>query len=183
MWNMIRMATHSRRKSYADISIESLENHFSNKFSGCQNTRYVQTCFTKIERNFKKLEKVAECVSVNNSRIKMYIERLKPGCAAGVDGISSEHLKYALDCPELIYHLCVLLTLCLRYRVLPNSFRKGILVSLLKKPTIDPALANIYRPVVISTFPKVLEMYILEESGYHDFADSQFGFSMVETQV
>ncbi len=47
----------------------------------------------------------------------MYIERLKPGCAAGVDGISSEHLKYAIDCPELIYHLCVLLTLCLRYCV------------------------------------------------------------------
>ncbi len=34
----------------------------------------------KIERNVKKLEKVAECVSVNKSRIKMYIERLKPGC-------------------------------------------------------------------------------------------------------
>ena len=33
MWNMIRMTTHRQRNSYADISIESLENHFSNKLS------------------------------------------------------------------------------------------------------------------------------------------------------
>ncbi len=65
MWNIIRMATHGRRKSYADMSIESLENHFSNRFSDCQNTRYVQTCDTKNERNFKKLAMVVECVEDN----------------------------------------------------------------------------------------------------------------------
>ncbi len=34
----------------------------------------------------------------------MYIERLKHGCAAGVDGISSEHLKYAIVLAREVQH-------------------------------------------------------------------------------
>ena len=41
-----------------------------------------------------------------------------------------------------------------------------------------PALyLNNYRPVVVSTtVSKILEMFVLQECGYHDFHDSQFGF-------
>lgn len=61
-----------------------------------------------------KIENVVDFVAVSNFRIIQYIKKPKAGCSAGVDGISSEHQKYAVDYPELIYHLvCVLLTHCL----------------------------------------------------------------------
>ena len=52
-----------------------------------------------------------------------------------------------------------------------------MLVPLLKKPTMDPSVPNNYRPVTISsTLSKLLEVYILEVCGHHDFNDLQFGF-------
>ncbi len=48
---------------------------------------------------------------------------------------------------------------------------------LVKKPSIDPAVAQNYRPVIIFTiFSKLLEMFARQESGCHDLDDSQFGF-------
>ncbi len=74
-------------------------------------------------------------------------------------------------------YLCVLLTICLRYGIVPESFTTGILIPLLKKPSCDPSIAKNYRPVVVSTtFTKLLEMFVLEEGGCHDFDDAQFGF-------
>lgn len=106
-----------------------------------------------------------------------YIKKLKSGCTYGVDGILSEHLKYSADCEILINQLCVMFTLCLKFGIVPDSFTHGILIPLLKKPTCDPTVPNNYRLVVVSTtFSKILEIYVLEECGYHDFDDSQFGF-------
>ena len=42
---------------------------------------------------------------------------------------------------------------------------------------MDPSVPNNYRPVTISsTLSKLLEVYILEVCGHHDFSDLQFGF-------
>ena len=63
------------------------------------------------------------------------------------------------------------------YGIIPISFTKGVLVPLFKKPTRDPSVPNNYRPVTISsTLSKLLEVYILEVCGHHDFNDLQFGF-------
>ena len=48
---------------------------------------------------------------------------------------------------------------------------------MLKKTNIDPTNPKNYRPIVISTtFSKLLEIHILQESGEHEFHDLQFGF-------
>jgi hypothetical protein len=50
-------------------------------------------------------------------------------------------------------------------------------LSILKKSNSDPSIARNYRPITISTtFAKLIEIYILEESGEHTFNDLQFGF-------
>ena len=68
-------------------------------------------------------------------------------------------------------------TVCLQFSVVPNSFTKGLLVPLLKKPTSDAGVAKNYRPVVLSTiYSKILEMYILDEVSDFTFNDFQFGF-------
>ena len=68
-------------------------------------------------------------------------------------------------------------TVCLQFSVVPNSFTKGLLLPLLKKPTSDAGVAKNYRTVVLSTiYSKILEMYILDEVSDFTFNDFQFGF-------
>ena len=87
----------------------------------------------------------------------------------------TEHLKYAAE-SSIVKHLSSMLTLCIKFGIVPKSFSSGLLVPLLKKPTLDPSVPN-YRPVTIScTFSKILESYTLDASAGHQFSDLQFGF-------
>ena len=105
-----------------------------------------------------------------------YISRLRLGCAAGIDGVSAEHLKWSRN-TRVIPVLCQMLTLCVRFGIVGDSFTKGLLIPLLKKPNIDPSIPKNYRPIVISTtFSKILEIHILAMCGEHEFHDLQFGF-------
>jgi len=68
--------------------------------------------------------------------------------------------------------------MCLKYGIVPNTFCQSLLVPLLKKPTLDPTLPQHYRPVIVyCTLSKLLELYILDVSGYHEFNDLPFGFA------
>ena len=101
---------------------------------------------------------------------------MKSGSSPGIDGITPDHLKSALNSP-IVFHLCKLLTVCFRFGMVPTSFKKGILVSILKKPSLDPSIAKNYRPVIVSSvISKLAEMYILEECNDYNFSDYQFGF-------
>ena len=67
--------------------------------------------------------------------------------------------------------------LCLKYGIVPNTFCQGLLVPLLKKPTLDTILTQHCRHVTVSwTLLKLLELYILDVSSYHEFSDLPFGF-------
>ena len=106
--------------------------------------------------------------------MKKYIGKLKIGCSPGSDGVTAEHIKYAIN-SDIVIHLCRLFTVCFQYGVVPFSFTQGILVPLLKK--LDPTVPNNYRPVIVSNIlSKIMELYILDECGGYTFNDSQFGF-------
>ena len=79
----------------------------------------------------------------------------------------TEHLKYATE-SNIVNHLSSMSTLCLKFGIVPKSFSSGLLVPLLKKPTLDPSVPKYYRPVTIScTFSKSLELYTLDASAGH----------------
>ena len=108
--------------------------------------------------------------------MKKYIKQLKSGTAAGVDGITTEHLKTALD-SKLPLLLSNMFTICLRYGVLPDSFFKGTLVPILKKVNLDPVIPQNYRPVTVSVVTStLLEYHMLEQWSGHKFHPGQFGF-------
>ena len=93
-----------------------------------------------------------------------------------MDGITAEHLVHSLttDLPMLI---SCLLTVCIRYGIVPDAFFRATLVPILKKSNLDPTLPQNYRPIMISTtLSKVLEYYILEKCKSHVFSENQFGF-------
>jgi retron-type reverse transcriptase len=51
------------------------------------------------------------------------------------------------------------------------------MVSILKKTTLDPGCAKNYGPIIVSTvISKLVERYILHETGETEFNDAQFGF-------
>ena len=178
-WNQVKQ---SRRTSQNDdkscISNETFESFFREKFSY---DKEKENEFVKTSRETVN-NKLSNCVSPFNKFVFSehilikYIKALKSNCSPGVDRISPEHLKYAVQ-PNIIKHLCRMFTVCLQFSVVPNSFTKGLLVPLLKKPTSDAGVAKNYRPVVLSTiYSKILEMYILDEVSDFTFNDFQFGF-------
>ncbi len=70
-----------------------------------------------------------------------------------------------------------MLSLCVRFVVVPQSFAKGLFIPILKKPNADPTCAANYRPITISvTFAKLLEIHMLAECGEHEFYDLKICF-------
>ena len=87
---------------------------------------------------------------------------LKSGCTPGVDEISTEHLKYTINTvlPNILSHL---FTICAQFGVIPDSFAKGILIPILKKPNSDPTDPGNYRPITVSfTWSKLFETHIMD---------------------
>ena len=78
--------------------------------------------------------------------------------------------------PAYSIHLSSILTLCLRYGIIPDTCLHGILIPIYKKGK-DSQAANSYRPVSLSVFiTKILELHILDVCQTHTPHPAQFGF-------
>ena len=106
-------------------------------------------------------------------QVSKFIDRLNNGCAPGLDGITTEHLKYGKS-DALCSAVAHLLSVLVKWQTVPSSFMTGLIVPILKKPglnTNDPAN---FRPVTLSSvFSKLLEMLLLPDDSVHC---TQFGF-------
>ena len=91
----------------------------------------------------------------------MYVKLLKcNNSAASYDGIMAEHLKQAMhsQLPILLYNM---FKVCVKFGVLPQQCKIGILVPLLKKTALDPTVPNSYRPFTVSCIiSKILEHFM-----------------------
>ena len=73
-------------------------------------------------------------------------------------------------------YLSNLLSVCMVFGIVPDSFCEGILLPIIKKPTAAPATAKSYRPLILSIiFSKLLEYHILDLC-IQSPSPSQFGF-------
>ena len=101
---------------------------------------------------------------------------MKAGCAPGIDGINSEHVKYANN-PNIVLHICKLFTYCFKFSIVPTCYTKGLSIPILKKATFNPFIAKCYRPVSVSNMlSKLVELYIVNECNEFAFNDFQFSF-------
>ena len=178
-WNLIRLSKSTTRSTENGISMKDLASYYGNKFSCSdrENTDLVKKAKISVNSYYNNIkDNVYYNVKVTKEKLLKYINKLHLGCAAGIDGVTAEHLKFAKS-SRVIEVLCSMLTVCVQYGVVANSFAQGLLIPLLKKPNVDPTLPQNYRPIVISTtFSKVLEILILETCNEHEFHDLQFGF-------
>ena len=136
----------------------------------------VKSARVDVEKKLEALKSVFRAFNFTIANLRDCLKYLKKGRAAGKDGLVTEHLLYGSD--SLLYiHLCKLLSICFQYGVVPSIFRQGILVPILKKPTLDPSCAKNFRPVIISTvFSKIVELIILKSVNNLELSDAQFGF-------
>ena len=79
--------------------------------------------------------------SISTYQIRQFVQKLKGNTAPGCDGISTEHLKFAMK-SKLVLHLSNLFTICVKFGVVPDNFNKGVLVPVLKRNTLDPSVAS-----------------------------------------
>ena len=142
------------------------------------NNDYIKRASCEVSSKYNSLHKKNPIMFqiVSEAKIRKYIKNLKMGCAAGPDGIKAEHNKYAAN-SKLVLHLSNLLSLCVTFGLVPDSFLAGSLVPILKKPQVDPSVASNYRPIIVSSvLSKLLEMILLDKCGDYEYSKSQFGF-------
>ena len=102
-----------------------------------------------------------------------FITKLNSNCAPGLDGLTSEHLKYGKS-NILCSVLSDLFSCLLSWNIVPSVFQVGVIVPILKKPTLNPNEESNYRPVTLSSvLSKLLEMLLLPED---NVCKNQFGF-------
>ena len=119
-----------------------------------------------------------ENISWTHREIHDFRNDLKLGKAVGMDGISSEHLKYASS--KIDVHLALIFNSFICHSFLPASFMPVKIIPIVKNATGDISSSKNYRPVAIATVAsKVFEMAILGKvDAIRDIpVDNQFGFS------
>ena len=138
-WNLLRKSR-TARISNDDIGIEDLRRHFESKFAAAESPSndYITEAQETVNEKFAALAGTRIDITVSESKVRRLMKKMRKGCSPGVDGIVAEHLRYGLS-TSLPFHLAILLTLCLRFGSIPDTFRTGLLVPILKKPHLDPS--------------------------------------------
>ena len=177
-WRKIKKSRSNDSDNFKCISINSLENHFRENFAYNfdNETDFVNAARREVNDKMKQCEDSYSNFIFTERMLRKYIPVLKSGCSPGIDGITSEHIKFASN-SEIMLHLCNLFSLCFIYGLVPTVFTKGLLVPILKKPTLDPSVAKNYCPVIVSSIlSKLIELFIIDECNTVELSDFQFGF-------
>jgi len=178
-WNRLKHITKGKMAHTNDIEQKTLESHFKDKFKMSQFD--VSDDGRKLKCNNDEAYRQYTLYRNNNyifttSMVRKYAHKLNKSASSGINGIDANHLIYGLE-SGLDVFLSAILTLSLRFGVVPESFYSGVLIPILKKPGLDPSLPGNYRPIIVSVvLSKILELHINNTSSFTP-ADSMFGFT------
>ena len=117
-WNRIRRARNPQSSNCNHITIQSLEEHFSNKFSYQRDHEnvFIADARQKVESKLLKCPFEYEDFVFTEHKLAAYIRQLKPGGAPGADLIRPEHVKLACG-SNIVAHLCKLFSYCFKYGI------------------------------------------------------------------
>ena len=176
-WNAVRRSKQTSNDQSSDISLSTLLKYYGTKFSLPTKTSDVMKhAHTFVTNRRDELFGTQHEVEFTERMTCRYIKKLKLDCAPSGDGITAEHLLYGMN-STITSSIAQMLTLCIKFSVVPDSFANGLLTPIPKKPGCDASNPKNWRPIVVSsTLSKILEMYVLDMSSQHEFSDLQFGF-------
>ena len=141
-WKLVGNTRREANDCSKDISIDVLEQYFEQKFSVSNRvvTAEMIQAQDRIDAQLKRQSIHTEQVTSN--RVRRLIKQLKLNESPAQDGITAEHLLYAMD-SQIIDHLSFMLTLCIQFGVVPDNFRRGVLIPIPKKAGCDTTQAKI----------------------------------------
>ena len=115
-----------------------------------------------------------EC-GTSQTAIAYNIRRLKRNCAPNIDGVTTEHMLYALSdtfCTELMN----LYSTMFKFNVIPDVLKIGVIVPILKKSTLTDTVCENFRPITLSSVhAKLVEMLILPNTNTN-ICGNQYGY-------
>jgi hypothetical protein len=147
------------------------QQHYSKLLNSCDNVNLKEHVIRQLK----------DCKSHDNMKVETVeivnaIHKLKNDKCAGLDGLNSEHYKYASD--RLAILLSLLYTACIVHGYLPKELMDSIIMPIAKDNKGDLTDKDNYRPLAItSVSSKILELFIIERYGDLFITQhNQFGF-------
>ena len=146
-------------------SATDIANNFANVFSAvCQpndRAKHAQWSAKFLDNlsNYK-INEINKIKCINICSLKDNVNQLQCGKAAGIDGITAEHIKYAH--PYILTLLSWLFKMILVNGIVPTAFCKGIIIPLVKDNKSSKCNSSNYRGITISScFSKIFELSVL----------------------
>ena len=131
----------------SDINLQTLVDHYTKKFAPPRNIndtiKSSQQCVDDKINNLTLHDQ-----QITQTMVKRYICKLKLNCSPANDGITAEHLLYGID-SNIPHQVANMLSLCIKYSVVPDIFTNGMLVPIPKKPGCDTSNPKNWRPIII----------------------------------
>ncbi len=177
-WGIVNQTRRCNTNDQTDeMKLSTLLDYYKDKFSHPKvDTSVIIDASIAVAQKYSNVQCTEYHVHISEEKIVQYIKKLNKNSSPDIDGITSEHLINGIG-TALVQKLSRMLSLCIKYGVVPDKFRDGILVPIPKKPGCDASVPKNWRPIVISSmFSKLLELYVLDECHHHTFSDMQYGF-------
>ena len=114
--------------------------------------------------------------SMDRHDISRIIKDLKSGKSMGLDGLQSEHFKFAHETLHL--YLCMIFKAIFTHGFIPDDLMQTVIVPIIKVKRGVMTDKDNYRPIAVTTVAsKILELIILKLAGdLLETGDNQFGF-------
>jgi exonuclease III len=147
------------------------KNHYENILNG-NNNRQSKTNVL----NFISTHGSEDNLVLQESEVKIAIEKLKSDKCAGMDGLQSEHFKFANNI--IVQLLTNLFNSMLAHGYLPQALMDTCITPIIKDKKGLVTSSDNYRPIAItSVASKILELVLLEKMKTQlETIDNQFGF-------
>lgn len=172
-WNLLKR--HQRNTVHSALQPDDFAAHYSNVMTDDEADLSPDH---KAIRSFveKKVELISNSVVIEQitpNDVKHLISLMKSGVCPGHDKVTVEHLIFGTS-DNLCAVLADLFSTILSTTLVPDSLSLGVIIPVLKKPTLDTNSPINFRPITLSTtYSRLLELLIAPE---HSPCDTQYGF-------
>ena len=174
-WKTVRKKRKSSSTVYNSVQIDKFVDHYSSIMQDNRCLTPEQNIIANnVAEKYAETHKTVITHNVCPDLIDKCVAKLRRNSSPGIDNLCAEFLIYGRS-RALCHHLSVLYSTILTYNYVPNVFSMGVIVPVLKKPTLNPSLPVNYRPITVSSvLAKLFEILILPENV--PLCNNQFGF-------
>ena len=147
-WNEIRNS--KQAKVVSSVQPETFKDFYSGIMQESGHTTNIdEQILCDVDSFYVKHSSYHNAHDVSRETINDLIDSMRHNASPGIDGLSAEHLQYG-KCDTLCSILASVYSTILSHCYVPTSFTHGVIVPVLKKSTLNPNLAENYRPITIS---------------------------------